>query len=66
MLNMLVVDLIIKAKSGTGKTAVFSIIALELINTKKNVVQVLVLAPAREIAVQIETVLQTLGASYEG
>ncbi|KAI4470447.1 atp-dependent rna helicase dbp3 [Holotrichia oblita] len=59
-------DLIIKAKSGTGKAAVFSIIALELINTSKNAVQVLVLAPAREIAIQIETVLQTLGASHKG
>ncbi|KRT85552.1 helicase [Oryctes borbonicus] len=59
-------DLIVKSKSGTGKTAVFSIITLELVNVNKNAVQVLMLAPTREIVVQIEAVLKSLGAPVEG
>lgn len=59
-------DLIVQAKSGTGKTAVFAITALEMVNLKKSSVQVLMLAPTREIAVQIKEVLCSLGCELEG
>lgn len=59
-------DLIVKSKSGTGKTAVFSIIALELVHVKNNAVQILIMAPTREVAVQIEDVLKSIGSSFEG
>nr|CAD7201948.1 unnamed protein product [Timema douglasi] len=53
-------DLVMQAKSGTGKTCVFTILALEmLINTPS--LQVLVLAPTREIAVQITHVIRDIG-----
>lgn len=59
-------DLIIKAKSGTGKTAVFGIVALEMVNVKSSELQILILAPTREIAVQIQQVLLTIGVEIKG
>uniref|UniRef100_H3HDI5 Helicase ATP-binding domain-containing protein n=1 Tax=Phytophthora ramorum TaxID=164328 RepID=H3HDI5_PHYRM len=52
-------DVIGQAKSGTGKTAVFGVTAIE--HSIRYVEQrALVLAPTREIAVQIESVLRQL------
>ncbi|XP_066251330.1 probable ATP-dependent RNA helicase DDX20 [Euwallacea similis] len=59
-------DLIVKSKSGTGKTLVFSVIALESIKLEKQAPQVLILAPTREIAVQIQEVIQSIGTFFEG
>lgn len=59
-------DLIVKAKSGTGKTAVFGIIALETIDVTITSPQVLILAPTREIAIQIEHVLKAIGVNIKG
>ncbi|XP_049873942.1 DEAD-box ATP-dependent RNA helicase CshE-like [Pectinophora gossypiella] len=58
-------DLILEAKSGTGKTAVFSIIALEKLDLNVGL-QTVILAPTREIAAQICDVIKQLGSSYEG
>ncbi|XP_060802407.1 probable ATP-dependent RNA helicase DDX20 isoform X1 [Amyelois transitella] len=57
-------DLLLEAKSGTGKTAVFSIIALEKIEPKKGL-QVVILAPTREIAAQICDVIKLIGSDYK-
>ncbi|XP_033744677.1 probable ATP-dependent RNA helicase DDX20 [Pecten maximus] len=54
-------DLIVQAKSGTGKTCVFSVIALEGLQTASFALQVLVLAPTREIAIQIWDVIRGIG-----
>ncbi|XP_020279062.1 uncharacterized protein LOC109852373 [Pseudomyrmex gracilis] len=59
-------DLIVRAKSGTGKTVVFGIIALEMINTHISSPQVLIIAPTREIAIQISEVIKTIGSKIEG
>ena len=59
-------DLIAQAKSGTGKTCVFSVIALENINLTMTSTQVLVLAPTREIAVQIRDVMCSIGRHLKG
>eukprot|EP00877_Chromochloris_zofingiensis_P005179 jgi/Chrzof1/14662/Cz09g11070.t1 len=45
-------DLIVQAKSGTGKTAVFAIICLECLALDVGSPQALVLAPTRELALQ--------------
>ncbi|KAL1473876.1 hypothetical protein MTO96_021778 [Rhipicephalus appendiculatus] len=45
-------DMVVQAKSGTGKTCVFSVLTLQAVNVSNNAVQVLILAPTREIAVQ--------------
>jgi len=60
------VDLLIQAKSGTGKTLVFGITALESIQTDANedensiVTKVIILAPTREIAQQIVYVIKSI------
>ncbi|XP_049610605.1 probable ATP-dependent RNA helicase DDX20 isoform X1 [Syngnathus scovelli] len=59
-------DLIVQAKSGTGKTCVFCTIALDSLNLDTPATQVLVLAPTREIAVQIHSVVMAIGCAMEG
>ncbi|CAF0994589.1 unnamed protein product [Adineta steineri] len=59
------VDLLIQAKSGTGKTLVFSITALEfvqIVDEDSTVIptKVIMLAPTREIAQQIVQVIKTI------
>ncbi|OQS01403.1 hypothetical protein ACHHYP_01047 [Achlya hypogyna] len=52
-------DLIAQAKSGMGKTLVFATVAIELA-VRSSTSWAMVLAPTREIALQIQHVLQTL------
>lgn len=59
-------DIIMRSKSGTGKTLVFTILALETVDVSRNVVQVLILTPTREIAVQIEGVVKKIGDFIPG
>lgn len=54
-------DVIAQAQSGTGKTATFSISALQCIDTQVRETQVLVLSPTRELAQQIQKVILALG-----
>ncbi|KAI8909658.1 ATP-dependent RNA helicase FAL1 [Gorgonomyces haynaldii] len=54
-------DVIAQAQSGTGKTATFSISALQLIDTTVRDTQVLILSPTRELATQIQSVVMALG-----
>jgi ATP-dependent RNA helicase len=54
-------DVIAQAQSGTGKTATFSISALQKIDTRVRETQCLVLSPTRELAQQIQKVMLALG-----
>ncbi|KAG7343930.1 DEAD/DEAH box helicase domain protein [Nitzschia inconspicua] len=54
-------DVIAQSQSGTGKTAVFSIASLQLLDETSRDVQVLVLSPTRELAEQSQRVMQALG-----
>jgi len=54
-------DTIAQAQSGTGKTATFSIAALQRVSQDVPDCQVLILAPTRELAQQIHKVLNALG-----
>lgn len=54
-------DVIAQAQSGTGKTATFSIAALQTLDTSLRETQVLVLSPTRELATQIRSVMLALG-----
>lgn len=65
-LGRLGMDLIAQAKSGTGKTVVFGVITLESINIKLKSPQAIIVAPTREIAVQIRDVLRNLGQDMTG
>ena len=53
-------DVIAQAQSGTGKTATFAIGALAHVNLAEQTTQVLMLAPTRELATQIERVVNGL------
>mmetsp|Transcript_1753 Transcript_1753/g.2689 ORF Transcript_1753/g.2689 Transcript_1753/m.2689 type:complete len:420 (-) Transcript_1753:166-1425(-) len=54
-------DILARAKNGTGKTAAFIIPALEKTDTTKNQVQVLILVPTRELALQTSQVCKEIG-----
>ena len=55
-------DVIGQARTGSGKTLAFALPALEMIDTRQKGVQVLVLAPTRELAVQVGDVFEQFGA----
>lgn len=59
-------DMVVQAKSGTGKTCVFSVLTLQAVNISNNAVQVLILAPTREIAVQSCDTVCCLGCDMPG
>ncbi|XP_037085580.1 ATP-dependent RNA helicase DbpA-like [Pollicipes pollicipes] len=62
------VDLIVQAKSGTGKTCVLAVLALELLAAAapSGRCQALVLAPTREVAVQVAQVVAAIGSHVPG
>jgi len=55
-------DVIGQAKTGSGKTAAFSLPMLQSIDVSQRRVQALVLAPTRELAIQITGEMRRLGA----
>ena len=59
-------DVLARAKNGTGKTASFLIPALEKVDTSKDYVQVLILVPTRELALQTSQVCKELGKHIKG
>jgi superfamily II DNA/RNA helicase len=64
-LGRLGVDIIAQAKSGTGKTVVFSVLALETVliaREREDDVAALVLVPTRDIASQIRDVIVEIAA----
>ncbi|GAX59545.1 DNA/RNA helicase [Candidatus Scalindua japonica] len=56
-------DLIGQAQTGTGKTAAFGLPIIEQIKEKSKHTQVLILAPTRELAIQISDELNSLKGS---
>ncbi|TXL61686.1 DEAD/DEAH box helicase [Cerasibacillus terrae] len=54
-------DVIGQAQTGTGKTAAFGIPMIEKMNTKDKSIQGLVIAPTRELAIQVAEELNRLG-----
>ncbi|MFZ5642845.1 MAG: DEAD/DEAH box helicase [Bacillota bacterium] len=54
-------DLIGQAHTGTGKTAAFGIPMVDLLNVDRDQVQGIVLAPTRELAVQVAEELNRIG-----
>lgn len=53
-------DTIAQAHSGSGKTATFLIAILQMLDTSVNFCQSVIVCPTRELALQIEAVLQAL------
>jgi ATP-dependent RNA helicase DeaD len=58
-------DLVGLAQTGTGKTAAFGLPLIELIDEKDRTTQALVLAPTRELSVQITTDLENFSKSVK-
>lgn len=58
-------DVIAQAQSGTGKTGAFSIGTLSLIDTANPHTQVLIVAPTRELAQQIEQVVKGIATYHK-
>jgi ATP-dependent RNA helicase DDX20 len=54
-------DVIAQAKSGTGKTCVLAVVALKAVDPSVRRPQAIVLAPTREIAVQLAQVITAIG-----
>ncbi len=54
-------DVLAQAQTGTGKTAAFALPVVERVDISKRAVQALVLAPTRELAVQVAEAMHELG-----
>jgi ATP-dependent RNA helicase DeaD len=58
-------DVIAQAQTGSGKTAAFGLPIIEAINPKQRNVQALILAPTRELAIQVSEALHKYGRHKE-
>ncbi len=56
---------IILSPTGTGKTLGFSLPLLKTLNPDSKEVQALILVPSRELAIQIEQVIRSMGSGYK-
>ncbi|HDR04297.1 MAG TPA: DEAD/DEAH box helicase [Candidatus Marinimicrobia bacterium] len=59
-------DVVGQAQTGTGKTAAFALPLLSKIDIRSHVTQVLVLAPTRELAIQVSESFTTYGKHLKG
>ncbi len=59
-------DIIGQAQTGTGKTAAFALPLLDKIDLDNKQVQLLVLTPTRELAIQVAEAIQTYARSLKG
>ena len=58
-------DITLISPTGSGKTLAFLLASLQLIQADKKGVQVLILVPTRELAMQIEQVFKQMGTGYK-
>lgn len=59
-------DVLGQAQTGTGKTAAFALPLLSKLNLKQKLPQVLVLAPTRELAIQVAEAFQKYASGMKG
>ncbi len=59
-------DIIGQAQTGTGKTAAFALPLLDNIDLNLNAPQLLILAPTRELAIQVSEAVQTYARGLKG
>ncbi|MDD2189418.1 MAG: DEAD/DEAH box helicase [Eubacteriales bacterium] len=59
-------DIIGQAQTGTGKTCAFGIPAIEMLDPDINAIQVLVLCPTRELAIQVSEELKNVSKFKRG
>jgi len=58
-------DIVLLSPTGTGKTLAFLLPILTSLNPENQEVQALIVAPSRELAIQIEQVLREMGSGYK-
>jgi len=58
-------DVVLISPTGSGKTIGFLLPVLQLLKADKNGVQVLILVPSRELAIQIEKVFKQMGTDFK-
>jgi len=58
-------DIIGQAKTGTGKTAAFALPMIETIDMNSKAVQAMVLAPTRELAIQVAAEIESLAGNSQ-
>jgi len=58
-------EVVLLSPTGTGKTLAFLLPIIEELDIDSTEVQVLILVPSRELAVQIEQVIREMGAGYK-
>ncbi len=56
---------ILLSPTGTGKTLAFSLPLLKVLNPESKEIQALILVPSRELAIQIEQVIRSMGSGYK-
>lgn len=56
---------ILLSPTGTGKTLAFLLPIIKLLDPNNKEVQALIVVPSRELAIQIEQVIQTMGSGYK-
>jgi len=56
---------ILLSPTGTGKTLAFLLPLLKILDRNSNEVQALILVPTRELAIQIEQVVRTMGTGFK-
>jgi ATP-dependent RNA helicase DeaD len=57
-------DIIGQAQTGTGKTAAFALPLLDLIDPSKKEIQAIIMAPTRELAIQVAEEIQSFSVSH--
>tara|TARA_B100000787_G_C16199309_1_gene303738 strand:+ start:9631 stop:10941 length:1311 start_codon:yes stop_codon:yes gene_type:complete len=59
------INTILLSPTGTGKTLAFSLPLLDSLNPESKEIQALILVPSRELAIQIEQVIRSMGSGYK-
>ena len=58
-------EVVLLSPTGTGKTLAFLLPLIESLDVNREQIQVLILVPSRELAIQIEQVLREMGSGYK-
>jgi superfamily II DNA/RNA helicase len=58
-------DIVLLSPTGTGKTLAFLLPIIQKLDSECNDVQVLILVPSRELAIQIEQVVREMGTGFK-
>jgi superfamily II DNA/RNA helicase len=58
-------DIVVLSPTGTGKTLAFLLPLVEELDNENQEIQMLILVPSRELAIQIEQVIRKMGAGFK-